>query len=161
MILSLSPPALQTITSTGEAHYFHLKWPKGLGPSGSRAKWGMTRVCLSHRQRNGAAHSRQGFLQIRASTSAPHHQAPPERSSGTTAQACCAAPAGGSRGPQILSKTPCSPRPPSQWSPVPRAALCYSLRLKMVGLAWAAGRWVISGFLGDGPRGPDWPPLLS
>lgn len=60
-------------------------------------------------QRVRVTHSRLGFSQIQASRSVRDQQVHQRASSSTTAETGCPVPAGGSRGPQILSEIPSPP----------------------------------------------------
>lgn len=60
-------------------------------------------------QRVWVTHSRLGLSQIQASRGARHQQVHQRASSSTTAETGCPVPAGGSRGPQILSEIPSPP----------------------------------------------------
>lgn len=60
-------------------------------------------------QRVWVTHSRLGFSQIQASRGVQDQQVHQRASSSTTAETGCPVPAGGSRGPQILSEIPSLP----------------------------------------------------
>lgn len=88
-------------------------------------------------QRIRVTHSRLGFPQIRASSTVQHQQVHQQTSSSTTAETGFPAPAGGSRGPQILSEIPLSPKSsPCQGSSGPCAD--YSLLSPL--LCWTEHR---------------------
>lgn len=108
---------LRAPSSNGEARPTSTKWSKNSGSRGcqicgsQRGHEGHERVhrIVTGTQRIRVTHSRLGFSQIHASSSIRHQQVRQQASSSTTAETGYPVPAGGSRGPQILSEIPSSP----------------------------------------------------